>query len=88
MKALVFQGPGQKALIERPIPAVRAATDALVRMTTTTIAARTLHILKGDVPRCALGHIPEHEGVGIIVDVGSAVSQFKKCDRVLISCIL
>ncbi|WP_305879422.1 alcohol dehydrogenase catalytic domain-containing protein [Agrobacterium sp. 10MFCol1.1] len=45
-----------------------------------------MHILKGDVPKCALGHIPGHEGVGIIVDVGSAVSQFKKCDRVLISC--
>ncbi|MGV1822005.1 alcohol dehydrogenase catalytic domain-containing protein [Agrobacterium sp. CG160-95] len=31
--------------------------------------------------------MPGHEGVGIIEDVGSAVSQFKKCDRVLISCI-
>ena len=42
MKALVFQGPGQKALIERPIPALRAATDALVRMTRTTICRTDL----------------------------------------------
>ncbi|UXT00101.1 GNAT family N-acetyltransferase (plasmid) [Agrobacterium tumefaciens] len=87
MKALVFQGPGHKALIERPVPAVRAATDALVRITRTTICCTDLHILKGDVPSCAPGRILGHEGVGIIVDVGSAVSQFKKGDRVLISCI-
>jgi hypothetical protein len=31
MKALVYQGPGQKALEERPIPAISAPTDAIVR---------------------------------------------------------
>lgn len=87
MKALIFEGAGQKALMERPVPIIRAATDAVVRVTKTTICGTDLHILKGDVPSCARGRILGHEGVGVIESVGSAVSQFKKGDRVLISCI-
>lgn len=87
MKALIFEGAGQKALMERPVPIIRAATDALVRVTKTTICGTDLHILKGDIPSCARGRILGHEGVGVIESVGSAVSQFKKGDRVLISCI-
>jgi alcohol dehydrogenase len=35
MKALVFQGPGKKSLEERPVPAIAAPTDAIIRATTT-----------------------------------------------------
>ncbi len=87
MKALVFEGPGKKVLADRQIPIIRDATDALVRVTKTTICGTDLHILKGDVPSCARGRVLGHEGVGVIEDVGAAVSQFRKGDRVLISCI-
>ena len=46
-----------------------------------------MHILKGDVPSCQPGRILGHEGVGIIEQVGAAVTAFKTSDRVLISCI-
>lgn len=46
-----------------------------------------MHILKGDVPSCQPGRILGHEGVGIIEQVGAAVTAFKASDRVLISCI-
>jgi alcohol dehydrogenase len=46
-----------------------------------------LHILKGDVPTCQPGRILGHEGVGIIDQVGPAVTAFRPGDRVLISCI-
>jgi alcohol dehydrogenase len=46
-----------------------------------------LHILKGDVPSVTDGRIIGHEGVGIIEEVGNAVSNFKKGNHVLISCI-
>lgn len=87
MKALVYKGPGQKALEDRPIPVIQAPDDAVVKMVKTTICGTDLHILKGDVPTCAPGRILGHEGVGIIETVGAAITTFKPGDRVLISCV-
>src|SRR5271167_842809 len=87
MKALVYVGPGKKALEERPKPNITAPTDAIVKITTTTICGTDLHILKGDVPSCQPGRILGHEGVGIVEKVGAAVTAFNPGDRVLISCV-
>ena len=87
MKALVYQGPGKKALVDRPKPEIGAPTDAIVRVTRTTICGTDLHILKGDVPTCQPGRILGHEGVGVVDAVGPAVTAFKPGDAVLISCI-
>ena len=87
MKALVYQGPGKKALEDRPKPDIAAPTDAIVKITKTTICGTDLHILKGDVPTCQPGRILGHEGIGIIEKVGAAVTTYKPGDRVLISCI-
>jgi alcohol dehydrogenase len=87
MKALVYKGPGNKSLEERPQPALLAPTDAIVRISKTTICGTDLHILKGDVATCVPGTVLGHEGVGVIEAVGPAVSTFKPGDRVLISCI-
>jgi len=87
MKALVYHGPGSKSLDEKPMPKLISATDAIVRITRTTICGTDLHILKGDVPTCEPGRILGHEGVGVIEQVGAAVSTFKPGDHVLISCI-
>jgi alcohol dehydrogenase len=87
MKALVYLGPNNKALEERPKPVIVAPTDAIVKVTSTTICGTDLHILKGDVPTCTPGRILGHEGVGIVDAVGSAVTAFKVGDPVLISCV-
>ncbi|AMK24768.1 MULTISPECIES: zinc-dependent alcohol dehydrogenase family protein [Sphingomonadales] len=87
MKALVYHGPGEKSLEDRPRPALQAPGDAIVRITKTTICGTDLHILKGDVPTCEPGRILGHEGVGIVEEVGTAVGAFKPGDHVLISCI-
>ncbi len=87
MKALVYLGPGEKSLDDRPMPEIGAATDAIVKITRTTICGTDLHILKGDVPTCTPGRILGHEGVGIVEQVGAGVTQFHAGDRVLISCI-
>ena len=87
MKALVYGGPGRKTLEERPLPTLKDATDAIVRITKTTICGTDLHILKGDVPTVAPGTVLGHEGVGVIESVGAGVTTFKPGDRVLISCI-
>lgn len=87
MQAFVYLGPGKKALQEHSKPEILAPTDAVVKMSKTTICGTDLHILKGDVPSCQPGRILGHEGVGIVESVGKAVTAFKSGDRVLISCI-
>jgi alcohol dehydrogenase len=87
MQALVYQGPNQKAVEDRPKPTIQLPTDAIVRVTKTTICGTDLHILKGDVATCEPGTILGHEGVGVVDSVGAGVTTFKPGDRVLISCI-
>lgn len=87
MKALVYHGPGKKSWEEKPKPELKESTDAVVKILKTTICGTDLHIMKGDVPTVTDGRIIGHEGVGIIEEVGAAVTNFKKGDHVLISCI-
>lgn len=87
MQALIYKGPDQKNLEEHPKPVIKEATDAIIKITKTTICGTDLHILKGDVPTCKLGTVLGHEGVGIVDEVGAGVVTFKTGDRVLISCI-
>ena len=87
MKALVYLGPGKKEWKECPKPDIIAPTDAIIKITKTTICGTDLHILKGDVATCQPGRILGHEGVGVVDKVGDAVTAFKPGDKVLISCV-
>lgn len=87
MNALVYQGPGKIELREVPVPRINKPTDALVRVTRTTICGTDLGILKGKLPEVKPGTTLGHEGVGVVEEVGAAVWNFKKGDHVLISCI-
>ncbi len=87
MMALVYHGPGKKAFEAHAKPTITAPTDAIVKITKTTICGTDLHILKGDLPSCEPGRILGHEGVGVIDSLGAAVTAFKVGDRVLISCV-
>jgi alcohol dehydrogenase len=87
VKALIYKGPGEKRLEERPMPDIQAPTDAIVRISKTTICGTDLHILKGDVPTCCAGRILGHEGIGVVEKTGSGVTAFQEGDAVLISCI-
>ncbi len=87
MKALVYQGPGQKDWVEKDKPEIQKPTDVIVKVTKTTICGTDLHILKGDVPAVTPGRTLGHEGVGVVEAVGSAVQNFEPGDAVLISCV-
>ncbi|MBN9176585.1 MAG: zinc-dependent alcohol dehydrogenase family protein [Microbacterium sp.] len=87
MKALVYQGPGQKEWVEVPDPVLQKSTDAVVKIEHTTICGTDLHILKGDVPAVEPGRILGHEGVGVVTAVGDAVANIAVGDRVIISCV-
>jgi len=87
MKALVYKGPGQKAWEDVPNPVILQPTDIIVKVDTTTICGTDLHILKGDVPAVTPGRILGHEGVGTIVERGSAVTGLNIGDQVILSCV-
>jgi threonine dehydrogenase-like Zn-dependent dehydrogenase len=85
MKAAVFERAGRIVLREKPVPAV-GPTDALVRVTTTTICGTDVHILKGEypvVPGLTIGHEP----VGVIEKLGTAVSGYREGQRVIAGAI-
>jgi len=87
MKALVYHGPGTRGWDDVPKPVIQHPTDAIVRITTTTICGTDLHILKGDVPSVTPGRILGHEGIGVVTEVGTAVTGVHPGDRVIISCV-
>jgi alcohol dehydrogenase len=87
MKALVYHGPGKKGWDDKPKPTIKQPTDAIVKISKTTICGTDLHIMKGDVPAVTDGRILGHEGVGVIDSAGEGVLNFHAGDRVLISCI-
>ncbi|HEY0692194.1 MAG TPA: alcohol dehydrogenase catalytic domain-containing protein [Kribbella sp.] len=87
MKALVYNGPGQRDWREVPEPTILEPEDAIVRVDAVTICGTDLHILKGDVPTVDSGRVLGHEAVGTVTEVGDGVRGVTPGDRVLISCI-
>lgn len=87
MDAVVFCGKEELELQEVPQPKIVEETDALVKVTATTICGSDMHIYHGGFPMtpgCILGH----EGVGVVEEVGKGVRHFKKGQRVAISCVI
>lgn len=97
MKAMTYYGKNDIRFEERSKPIILQPTDAIIRMTKTTICGTDLGIWKGKNPEIEhtaiqitgewTGRILGHEGVGIVEEVGSAVKNFKKGDEVIISCV-
>jgi alcohol dehydrogenase len=87
MHALVYHGPGKPSWELHRRPVLQGPDDAIVRVTKSTICGTDLHILKGDLPSVKEGRILGHEGIGVVDEVGAAVSTFRQGDKVLISCV-
>jgi threonine dehydrogenase-like Zn-dependent dehydrogenase len=85
MKAAIFVEPGRIVLDDKPVPQV-GPTDALIRITTTTICGTDVHILKGEYP-VARGLIVGHEPVGVIEKLGSGVAGYFEGQRVIAGAI-
>ncbi len=85
MRAAVFKAPGQIVVEERSIPKP-GPTDALLRVTLTTICGTDVHILKGEYP-VAPGRIVGHEPVGVIEQLGNAVTGYDVDQRVIAGAI-
>lgn len=85
MKAVVYRGHEKIELTDRPVPALIAPEDAIVRVTRSTICSSDLHILHGSVPRAKEGIILGHEFVGVITEVDENVKKRRAGERVAVN---
>lgn len=85
MKAVVYKGNGEIVLADRPMPVIKEETDAIIRVTRSSICSSDLHIKHGAVPRAKENIVLGHEFVGVVTEVGSRVSHFQPGDRVSVN---
>lgn len=85
MKAFTYIEHGKFAMTEKPKPGILESTDAIVRVTLSSICTSDLHIKHGSVPRAVPGITVGHEMVGIVEEIGSDVKGIKPGDRVTVN---
>lgn len=61
--------------------------DVLVRIEYSGVCHTDLHLVTGDLPAAVLPMIGGHEGAGIVEEVGSAVTDIKAGDHVVLSIV-
>lgn len=85
MLAYTYIEQGKFELLEKPKPILQDNRDAIVRVTLASICTSDLHIKHGSVPRAVPGITVGHEMVGIVEEVGSAVTTVRPGDRVTVN---
>ena len=81
MLTYTYVSKGTFALMEKPKPVLQHERDAIVKVTLASICSSDLHIKHGSVPRAVPGITVGHEMVGIVEEVGSAVTNVKPGGR-------
>jgi glutathione-independent formaldehyde dehydrogenase len=82
MRAIVYKKPNKVSVENVPDPRVEAPTDAVVRITSAGICGSDLHMYEGRTPAAKEMRFG-HENMGVVEEVGSAVSAIKEGDRVV-----
>jgi S-(hydroxymethyl)glutathione dehydrogenase / alcohol dehydrogenase len=83
MKAVVYHGPYDMRVDQKPMPEIRDRDDVIVKVTTTAICGSDLHFYHGAVPAIAPGQIVGHEFMGTVEETGPDVQEIKRGDRVV-----
>ncbi|GAB2517028.1 zinc-dependent alcohol dehydrogenase [Lysobacter humi (ex Lee et al. 2017)] len=84
MRALTYHGGFDVRIENVPDPRIEAADDLILRVTATAICGSDLHLYRGKVPGLAPGDILGHEFMGIVEEVGPAVTRLRRGDRVVV----
>jgi threonine dehydrogenase-like Zn-dependent dehydrogenase len=84
MKAVVWHGTEDVRVDSVPDPGIQEPTDALIRVTSSGICGSDLHLYKVLGMFMEEGDILGHEPMGIVEEVGDAVTEIKPGDRVVI----
>src|SRR3954466_8729815 len=84
MKAVCWEGKKNVQVLSVPDPSIINPRDAILKITTTAICGSDLHLYDGYIPTMEKGDILGHEFMGEVVELGSAVKNLKKGDRVVV----
>jgi threonine dehydrogenase-like Zn-dependent dehydrogenase len=84
MRAVCWHGPTDVRVDSVPDPKILNPRDIIIRVTSTAICGSDLHLYDGYVPTMEKGDILGHEPMGEVVELGSAVTNLKVGDRVVI----
>jgi len=84
MKANCWYGKHDVRVEDVPDPKILNPRDAIVKITSTAICGSDLHLYDGYIPTMERGDILGHEFMGEIVEVGSAITNLKVGDRVVV----
>jgi len=84
MKALTWHGRNDVKVETVPDPTIQDPRDAIIRISSTAICGSDLHIYDGYIPTMESGDILGHEFMGEVVETGSAVTNLKLGDRVVV----
>ncbi|MBA4105222.1 MAG: glutathione-dependent formaldehyde dehydrogenase [Pirellula sp.] len=88
MKALCWHGTGDVRVDSVPDPKIQDPRDIIVRVTASGICGSDLHLYDGFMPTMESGDILGHEPMGEVVEVGSAITNLKKGDRVVVPFVI
>lgn len=84
MRAIVYKRPDKVAVEEVDDPKIEHPGDAIIRLTSSGICGSDLHMYQGRTV-AKPGKVLGHEPLGVIEEVGDAVTSFKKGDRVVVT---
>ncbi|SFP95972.1 S-(hydroxymethyl)glutathione dehydrogenase / alcohol dehydrogenase [Desemzia incerta] len=84
MRAVTWQGNEKMEVKTVPDPTIEEPTDMVIRITATAICGSDLHLYHNGKPVMEEDYVVGHEPMGIVEEVGSAVTKVKKGDRVVI----
>jgi len=84
MRALCWHGKGDVRIDTVPDPKIENPRDAIIKVTKTAICGSDLHLLDGYMPTMESGDILGHEFMGEVIETGTAVSNLRKGDRVVV----
>ena len=85
MLTYTYKSKGVFDFQEKPKPEILHERDAIVKVTLASVCSSDIHIKHGSVPRAVEGTTVGHEMVGIVEEIGSAVTHVKKGDRVTVN---
>lgn len=84
MKAVTWQGVRDMQVSEVPDPRIEQPTDAIIKVTSTALCGSDLHLYETLATFMEPGDIVGHEAMGIVEEVGSAVTKLSVGDRVVV----
>src|SRR5689334_15635218 len=84
MKAVCWNGVNDVRVENVPDPTIVNPRDCIVKISLTAICGSDLHLYGGFIPAMMKGDILGHEFMGEVVEVGPAVQNLKKGDRVVV----